>query len=400
VVAANQVGQPRPQNSERLGFNANGTPANIIPPNAGLGIPNNAAPISSPGQNSEVNGYNANGTPASSGYPAPAGVGGPPPVTPVPLAKPAAAPATAPSAGQNFLTSLSDYLNQSGTTPGASDYLGQFQSSLAAARGNIQQQLAAAMGDIANNQASATRQLGTLPGSINQSFGQEGGLVNNAAGAIAASQAANGISANPTAGSNSKAGFGMNESNAAENAPEQLAMQNTKNADLANVPLLQQGIVQQGNTMRDAANMAALGDLSNLDVTGAQGALQAGMAQAQAQQTAQDQKNQFLQNILLNQQQDNAALAQQAANGNSALTAVAPGVYGTAGLTVGQVQSAHQSPNYTNSIAALQNGSFSQTDYNRLQRSFPTLFTVLNTEFNNTPAWTKAKTASLSASGK
>jgi hypothetical protein len=310
------------------------------------------------------------------------------------------APAAAPNSGNNFLSSLSDYLNQSGSTPSASDYLGAFQSSLAAARGNIQQQLAAAMGDIANNQASAQRQLATLPGSINQSFGQEGALVNNAANAIGTSQAANGIPANPTAGSNSKAGFGMNESNAAENVPEQLAMQNTKGADMANVPLLQQGIIQQGNTMRDAANMAALGDLSNLDVTGAQGALQAGTAAAQAQQAAQQQKNQFLENIFLNQMQNNAALKQQAATGNSALTAVAPGPYGTAGLTVGQVQSAHQSPDYANNISAIQSGAFSQRDYNRLQRSYPTLFNVLNTEYGNTPAWTKAKTASLSASGK
>lgn len=376
-----------PQNSEVLGRNANGTPANIVPPqrrgigNAGLGglaqgqgatggLPATSAPIATPGQNSEINGYNANGTPASTGNSSltePTFGTGNTPASSVP--KPAGPTAPKPlSALQQALM-----LAESGGNPDVSNqYMNQFQQSIAQARGDIGQQLAGALADINKNKGYAQQALGMLPAGINSAYGQAQNSMNNAESVVNSAMAPGG----PNGGGNVPANVGGG-SISAYLAPDQEAIKTEQAANLANVPLLGVGIQQAAGQEAASAQGQALADQGALAQSQAGDYANFANSALSAQQAAAAQKQSFLQSLGLAGVNNAASLADIQAQAATPSTALAGGQYANSALTAAQVAQAQADPNYAVNIKAIQAGTLTQRDINRLQAKYPTLYQTL-----------------------
>jgi len=132
-----------------------------------------------------------------------------------------------------------------------SGYSNAFQSALNTARGNIQQQLGTALGDIQQSQMHAQNALGQLPGQVNAAYAQTQGTTNNALAALTQAQ--------------QRAGNNPLMDASAFMAPEQAAIAGSQAAQLANQPLLNQGIEQMVANRRAQAQLAAQERFGQLD---------------------------------------------------------------------------------------------------------------------------------------
>lgn len=148
-----------------------------------------------------------------------------------------------------------------------SGYSAAFQGALNTARGNISQQLGTALADIQQSQQHAQNALGQLPGQVNAVYGQTQGTTNNALAQMAQAQRNSGMT--PLMDT------------AAFMAPEQAAIAGSHAAQLANQPLLQQGIEQQVANRRAQAQLAAQERMGALDMQQAQFQQQLAMMEAE-----------------------------------------------------------------------------------------------------------------------
>lgn len=322
------------------------------------------------------------GGPAPSGPPAykgggaglksPAHTGGAvTPTTPIPAGQPGGELAPKPNGLADFANSaLGQWLGQNGS-PNANQYLSAFQGALGAARGNIQQQLAAALGDIQSSQQAAGQALGTLPGQIDQAYGQANGTIDSSLGSLEAAQ--------------KKSGVGSLMPVSAYMQPERAALTGSQAAAQANVPLLGMGIQQEAGRERAQANMAALGDQSQLDQIQAQGALQAATANNGLSPQQQFAEQVFMQN-LQGKQNISQIQAQAKANPPSSSYSPAAGAYGTNGLSSTDVQTAHTSPQYATYARMINEGSIkSVADLQKALPGSPGLWRTLAVDFQLPP---------------
>lgn len=325
---------------------------------------------------------NGTSSPASSSVTDPANFPGgtTEPAVPTPTKPAAAAPPAPLSPLQQALM-----LSESGNNPDvASKYLGQFQQSLAQARGDIATQLAGALQDINQNKSYAQQALGQLPGGINSAYAQARGSMN------AAQADANAAGNAPGTGGSGNGHVAANMGGSSLNAymaPERAAINTEEAANQANVPLLGVGIDQAASQAAAAAQNGALGDYSQLAQQQAQLGSSQDIASEQIAAQQQQQQQAYLQNLGLAGVNNAATLRDIQAQGGA--SAAAGGVYANAGLTQAAVSAAHADPNYVNSVKAIQSGTFTQEDYNRLQATYPTLYQVLNSEFGANPAFSK-----------
>jgi hypothetical protein len=230
------------------------------------------------------------------------------------------------------------------------NYTDAFQGALNSARGNIAQQLQGALGDIQNSQANAEQALGQYAPMVNHAWQAAQGQINNAATA--------------GAGALAKYSVGPGAANA-DLAPEKIAMNLTHGNDLSDQALLNTGMQQQAQHERAMAQLAAQDRYGQVDQLQAQ-------LQAQAAQSAQNEAytrannlQQFGLGLLNNAQQfkQQKELNSQAATTNSN---PAPGAFGQAGFTQGQITTAMKSPQYGHFTSLISNAKAGTTEGNQL----------------------------------
>lgn len=299
----------------------------------------------------------------------PAGPQGPipaPKATTAPGQVSALAAPKGPDAGTQFVNALTAFAqhpqqasNMFGSNQQAMPMIGPsplYQQALAGARSGISQSYANAIADIQNNQRAAGQALGQLPGQVNASYDQALGTIGSADKAISGAQGAAGL------GGPAPAQIGVNGAAPSLNAymqPVIAGIRGSQTADLANVPLLQTGIGQEGARETAIANQDRMNANTALDQTQMQDAAQQQLAQqaqqaqaALAQQQNQNQNSQasalqgYNYSNLLQTSHDKAVAAASTAPGAANAQVLDPKTGAPLGYTNAQLIKAQNSPQF------------------------------------------------------